>query len=128
MKHVKSFLKALILVIVLAFGMSQYVRAATSASFNINYMPGAPASVSNQSETVVLDYYSGGYYIDCIIYSGALIITSSPPSNMEPIIIETTGRTEIFVKTGSTTGPVCIEFRAMGNYPCSATGTIYINR
>ncbi|MDE6529918.1 MAG: hypothetical protein K2K96_04005 [Lachnospiraceae bacterium] len=128
MKHDKHFLKALILIIVFAFGMPQHVRAATSASFDINYIPGAPASVSNQSYAVCLDYYSGGYYVDCTIYGGALIITSSPPGNMEPIIIETTGRTEICRLKGSTTGTVCFKFSAMGNYPCRATGTIHINR
>lgn len=131
MKSIKNSLIVLTLTIVLVFGVSQQVRAASCGDWNISYIPGAPAA-GNQSSSICIDYYSGGYYVDCTTFSGGtgskLKITSSSAGGMDPIIIEKAGRTEIWRLKGSTTGTVCFKISVMGNYPCRATGRICINQ
>ena len=132
MKGIKNFLVILILTVVLVFEGSQQVKAASCAEWNINrYIPGAPSSIGNQSTSICLNYYSGGYYADCTFFSGgegsALKITTSS-GDMEPVLIKTTGRTEVWRLKRSTTGTVCFRISVIGDYPCRSTGRICINQ
>lgn len=131
MKSIKKFLITTTLAITLVFGMAFPVSAASSGNWNIRYIPNAPSSVSNQTSTVYVDYYSGGYYADCATISGtngrALTITSSSAGGMNSVSITTTGRSSSWKMKGSTTGTVTFKVTATSGYSCTSTGTIYIN-
>lgn len=131
MRNMKKILITTCLAIALIFGMSLPVNAASSGSWNIRYIPGAPSDVSTQTVTVYVDYYSGGYYADCTSISGtngrALTISSSSAGGMTSVSITTTGKTKTWKMAGSTTGTVAFKVTAASGYSCTSTGTIYIN-
>lgn len=131
MKSIKKILITTTLAITLVFGMTLPVSAASSGDWNVNYTPGAPSSVSNQTSTVYVDYYSGGYYANCATISGtngrALTITSSSAGGMNSVSITTTGKTSTWKMKDSTTGKVTFKVSAVSGYSCKSTGTIYIN-
>lgn len=133
-EEMKSFKKILVsgtLVIALALGMVVPVNADTlSDDWNIDYTPGAPSSISNQSDAVVVNYDSGGYYADCETLSGqngrALSIESSSAGGMEPVPVTKKGSTKTWKMKGSTTGMVTFIVSATSGYTCKSTGTIYV--
>ena len=131
MRNIKRTFITTCLAIVLIFGMSLPVNAATCASWSIRYIPGAPSDTSAQTVTVNLDYYSGGYYANCTSISGtngrALTISSSSAGGMNPVSITTTGRTGTWKMKSSTTGTVTFKITATSGYSCTASGTICIN-
>lgn len=130
MVRVKKFLASIVIGSVLIGSSLTSVGAATSDSWNIKYIKGAPTSVSNQTDIIRLPYYSGGYYANCSSISGtngrALSITSSSAGGMKTVSITTTGRTARWMMNGSTTGSCSFTVKASYNYSCSSTGTISI--
>ncbi len=130
MKKIKKKLITFILLSVSILGMSVTVNAESDV-WDINYIPNAPASVSNQNDTLVLNYYSGGYYASCSYISGmngrALTINSSSAGGMNTVYVTTKGRTISWKMKSSTSGKVTFKVSAVTGYTCNSDGTIYIN-
>lgn len=130
MKVLKKLI-ALSACVAMMLSFASISNAATSDDWNINYTPGTPPAYSNQVDTAVLSYYSGGYIANCSSISGAqgrqvtitcatsgLTITGTAP------VITTTGNTRRFYLSNSTTGNVSIRFTAKVLVSCKAYGTI----
>lgn len=129
MKYIKKISYVFILSMVLMFGMSQRAGAASSGDWKLNYIPGAPSSQANSSIMLYMDYYSGGYIVDCVVNTGTVKITPSSGSGIDPIIFEKPGGKVILKYKGSTTGTVSFRIEAMDKgCPCSTQGSIYFNR
>lgn len=132
MKSMKKVLITTALTITLVLGMAVPAHAASSGSWNIRYIPSAPSSVSNQTSTILLDYYSGGYYAYCDTITGtngrSLTITSSSAGGMSSVPITSTGKSKTWKMYSSTTGTVTFKVMAASGYSCTSTGTIHINK
>ncbi|MDE6529917.1 MAG: hypothetical protein K2K96_04000 [Lachnospiraceae bacterium] len=131
MKSIKKIFITTTLVITLALGMALSVSAASSGKWNIRYIPNGAASVSNQTSSVVVDYYSGGYYANCTSISGtngrSLTITSSNAGGMTAVPITTTGRSSTWKMDGCSNKPITFKVTAKSGYTCTSEGTIKIN-
>ena len=105
--------------------------ASSSDSWSITYIPNASASVSNQSDTLSVAYYSGGYVGNCTKITGAngrgLTISSSSAGGMSSVSVTSTGKTKTWKMYGSTDGNVSFLVKATVGYTCTSTGTISIN-
>ena len=104
----------------------------TSASWDVDYTPGAPTQYSNQSDRATLNYYSGGYVANCSSITGAqgrmILVSSASCGGISggTKYITTTGNTARFYLNGSTTGTIKITFEAKTGYRCDANGTVHI--
>lgn len=103
-------------------------KAASSGTWNIQYIPFAPSTDSNQSDRVYVAFDSDGYYANCTSFSGVngamLTITATGDVSMSPVYITRTGRTNSWDMIGSTNSDVTFIVSAKTSYKCSSTGTI----
>lgn len=131
MKNLKNVFVTMTLAAVLTFGMSVPVYAGDSRPWRINYIPTAPTSVSNQTTSVSLPYYSNGYYAYCDFFAGEngsrIAITSYSTGGMPTIVITSTGRSATWKMYGASTSGVVFTLRAVSGFPCNASGSINTN-
>lgn len=127
-KKIMKSLSVCTLVLCMLLSVSVKVSAASSASWKINYKPGAPSDVSNQVEDLYVSYYSGGYVADCKTISGAngrqLTITAKNAGGINAVPITTTGTTKVFKTKESVVGNVRFQVTAKTGYKCDSTGVI----
>ena len=113
------------------FSIASVGNAATSANWNIDYTPGAPSSVSNQSYTAYIAYNSDGFVAHCSSITGGqgrqVSITSSSAGGINggTIYITSTGNTPRFYFNGSSVNDVAIKFKARVAIRCKAHGTVH---
>lgn len=124
------------LALCMLFGASSTASAATSAKWNIHYVPGGPSSVSNQIDDVYVAYYGKGFIANCKTLTGTqgrmLKITAENAGGLKDssvvddgeLSVTITGLTDVFKTKEFITGNVQFRVKAAGRYSCDSTGVI----
>lgn len=134
-KVVKCF-SACTLALCMLLGVTSTANAASSDKWSINYIPGAPSSVSNQLDDLYVAYCSDGFIGNCSTLSGSqgrmLNITAKNAGGLKnvgavrddklPVTIK--GPINVFKTKNSIKTDVCFQVTAYCGISCKSTGTI----
>lgn len=129
MKH-KTYkvICAVMLSLCMIIGNTTVSNAAMSGTWNVNYTPGAPGSVSNQTSYVYMAFSENGYVANCTKITGSngrrVVIDTSSAGGMKAVPVTSKGATKKWTLNGKTSGVVTFSVSADAGYRCESTGVI----
>ena len=127
-KKIFKIIGAMVLSVCVIMGNTRVSNAAMSGTWNVNYTPGAPGSVSNQTSYIYMAFSENGYVANCTKISGSngrrVVIDTSSAGGMKAVAVTAKGKTKKWTLNGKTTGVVTFSVSADAGYRCESTGVI----